>query len=233
MQFLKDRRVIAFGGAGLALAAGLVIAWLLLSHSHKPTEAPPASQGGLVVVSGRPDDAKLDPKRPLRCFVGGQFVGELPLAVCAQRNGVATGALDVGLDQAGALAATNGASSNLTPLPQQPAQSLPVIEQTPAAPAADDGQAAAAPPTQPSAAGAQACWRFGGGGWRQLPAPLSLQLCVQALYAGRCPSSDDAFYGRWGDQTLRLSKGQVEISPNNRDFTSLVDPWPPCHADQG
>ena len=231
MDYLKDRRVIAFSGAGVALAAGLLIAWLLLAHSHKPTDAPPASQGGLTVVSGRPDDAKLDPKRPLRCFVGGQFVGELPLAVCAQRNGVATGALDVGLDQAGALAATNGASSNLTPLPQQPAQSLPVTEQTPVA--ADDGQAAVPPPAQASPAGAEACWRYGGGGWRQLPAPLSLQLCVQALYAGRCPSSDDAFYGRWGDQTLRLSKGRVEISPNNRDFTSLVDPWPPCHPDQG
>jgi hypothetical protein len=226
MDFLKDRRVIAFGGAGLALVAGLAIAWLVLSRSHRPTEAPPASQGGLVVVSGRPDDAKLDPKRPLRCFVGGQFVGELPLAVCAQRNGVATGALDVGLDQAGALAATNGASSNLTPLPQQPAQSLPVTEQAPQAPAA-------APPQVQTNAAAQACWRFGAGGWRQLPAPLSLQLCVQALYAGRCPSGDDAFYGRWGDQTLRLSGGRVEISPDNRDFTPLVDPWPPCRLDQG
>jgi hypothetical protein len=229
MDFLKDRRVIAFGGAGVALAAGLVIAWLVLSRSHKPTEAPPASQGGLVVVSGRPDDAKLDPKRPLRCFVGGQFVGELPLAVCAERNGVATGALDVGLDQAGALAATNGASSTLTPLPQQPAQSLPVTEQTPQAP----DVAPAAAPQVPAGASLQACWRFGAAGWRQLPAPLPLQLCVQALYAGRCPSADDAFYGRWGDQTLRLSNGRVEISPDNHEFTGLVDPWPPCHSDPG
>src|SRR5580658_2726195 len=124
MAILSDRRVIAFGGGAVALAAGLAIAWFIVTHSHKPAEPPPASQGGLTVVSGRDDDAKLDPKRPLRCFVGGQFVGELPLAVCAQRNGVATGALDVGLDQAGALAASNGVNSSLTPLPQQPAQSL-------------------------------------------------------------------------------------------------------------
>jgi len=237
MALLNDRRVIAFGGAVVALAAGLAIAWFTFIHSHKPAEPPPASQGGLTVVSGRDDDAKLDPKRPLRCFVGGQFVGELPLAVCAQRNGVATGALDVGLDQAGALAATNGVNSTLTPLAQQqpaqsvPVQSLPVIEQTPP----DQTPAGAAPPGQVEAnAGAsQACWRFGGAGWRQLPAPLPLQLCVQALYAGRCPMSDDAFYGRWGDQTLRLSDGRVEISPNNRDFTTLVDPWPPCRLDRG
>ena len=88
-----------------------------------------------MIVSGRADDAKLHPKRPLRCFVDGQFVGELPLAVCAQRNGVATGSLDVGLDPAGALAAaTNGAGSDITPLPaMQPPQSLPVTENTPPA----------------------------------------------------------------------------------------------------
>ena len=229
MNFLRDRRVIAVGGASLALAAGLAIAWLVFSHGQKPTQPPPASQGGLTVVSGRDDDAKLDPKRPLRCFVGGQFVGELPLAVCAQRNGVATGALDVGLDQAGALAATTGANSTLTPLPQEPAQSQPLTEP----PSPDQGADAESPQPQANAAAGQACWRFGGAGWRQLPAPLPLPQCVQALYAGRCPSSDDAFYGRWGDQTLRLADGRVEISPNNRDFAPLVDPWPPCQLEPG
>lgn len=230
MNLLRDRRVIVVVGGAVALVAGLAIAWVIFAQSHKPTEAPPASQGGLTVVSGRDDDAKLDPKRPLRCFVGGQFVGELPLAVCAQRNGVATGALDVGLDQAGALAATNGVNSTLTPLAPPPASSLPVVEQT-----APDQDAGAAPGAsiQANAGEGQACWRFGGAGWRQLPAPLPLQQCVQALYAGRCPSADDAFYGRWGDQTLRLSDGRVEISPNNRDFMSLVDPWPACRLDQG
>jgi hypothetical protein len=228
MDFLKDRRVIAFGGAGVALAAGLVIAWFVFSRSQKPAQPPPAAQGGLTVVSGREDDAKLDPKRPLRCFVGGQFVGELPLAVCAQRNGVATGALDVGLDQAGALAATNGAGATLTPLTQQPSQSQPMTE-----PTAPEQSADAAPPQVQASAAGQACWRFGGAGWRQLPTPMAQQQCVQALFAGRCPSSDDAFYGRWGDQTLRLSDGRVEISPNNHDFTTLVDPWPPCQLEPG
>lgn len=226
MDFLKDRRVIAFGGAGLALLAGLLIAWLVLSHSHKPAEPPPASQGGLTVVSGRDDDAKLDPKRPLRCFVGGQFVGELPLAVCAQRNGVATGALDVGLDQAGALAATNG-TNTLEPLSsEQTPQSLPVIEQTPPDQAGGPVTASA-----DADAGAQTCWRYGAGGWRQLGPPMALHYCVQTLYADRCPTGDEPDYGRWGDQTLRLVDGRVEISPDNRDFSSLVDPWPPCRAE--
>jgi len=223
MELLKDQRAIALGGGTLALAAGLIAAWVLIGH--KPAAPPPAAQGGLVVVSGRDDDAKLDPKRPLRCFVGGQFVGELPLAVCAQRNGVATGALDVGLDQAGALAATNGVNSTLTPLPAPEAQATDAAQ---APPQSDTG-----PPPAAASGAAQACWRFGGAGWRQLPAPIPLPACISALFAGRCPIRDDAFYGRWGEQTLRLVQGRVEISSNNRDFSPIVDPWPPCRLDPG
>jgi len=228
MGFLNDRRVIALGGGALALVAGLAIAWVILKRSHPPAEPPPASQGGLVVVSGRDDDAKLDPARPLRCFVNGQFAGELPLADCAKRNGVATGALDVGLDPSGALAASNGTGAAITPLPpQQPPQSLPLIEHPPGGAAN-----AIAAPTSPAAvaAGSQACWRYAAAGWRQLPAPMGLNACVEAIYAGRCPGPDEVFYARWGDQTLRLIAGRVEISPDNRNFTSLVDPWPACEA---
>src|SRR6202021_3683485 len=66
MSFLSDRRVIAIGGGALALVAGLAIAWVILKRSHPSTAAPPAAQGGLVVGSGRGDDAKPDPNRPLR-----------------------------------------------------------------------------------------------------------------------------------------------------------------------
>lgn len=231
MGLLNDRRLIAVGGAVAALAAGLLVAWFILSRSHAPAAPPPASQGGLVVVSGRDDDAKLDPKRPLRCFVGGQFVGELPLALCAQRNGVATGALDVGLDPSGALAATNGASSEITPLPStQPPQSGPtaaVNEAQPGEPQSAGAVAAAGP------SGASACWRYGFWGWRQVQASLPLQLCVQTLYAGRCPGPGQVYYGRWGGLTLRLMGGRVETSADNRDFSPLVDPWPPCVAGAG
>ncbi|HEY1749672.1 MAG TPA: hypothetical protein VGG29_00290 [Caulobacteraceae bacterium] len=232
---MRDPRVIAVGGGAAALAAGLLIAWAILAHSRKPTEAPPASQGGLVVVSGRDDDAKLDPKRPLRCFVGGQFVGELPLADCARRNGVATGALDVGLDPSGALAAaTNGTGADITPLPSQappqaPPQSLPVTE----AGGADAANAVRAPQQQLAQAGGQSCWRFAGAGWRELPASMPLTQCVQALYGGRCPETDDVYYGRWGEETLRLMGGRIEISSNNRDFAPLIDPWPPCQDQPG
>ena len=105
MQFPTDRRVLLLAGAFIALVAGLAAALVFLLRGPRPSAPTPAAGRGLVVQSGRDDDLKLDPKRPLRCFVGGQFVGELPLSACAQRNGVATGGLDVGLDPSGALAA--------------------------------------------------------------------------------------------------------------------------------
>lgn len=224
MRFLNDRRMLLLAGAGAALAVGLGLAWLFLARSPSPATPPPAAEAGLVVQSGRDDDLKLDPKRPLRCFVGGRFVGELPLAVCAQRNGVATSALDVGLDQSGALAATNGAATDITPLPPQaPPRSQPLIE---AAPSPEVTNAAAAPAS--SAASSADCWRYGDGRWRRLPVSLSLSACAEALFAGRCPPEGQAFFGRWGDQALRLENGAVEVSSDNEDFRSLVDPWPAC-----
>src|SRR5690242_10196445 len=124
MEFLKDRRVLIGLGAVLALVAGIVIAGALGSGGTTDKSAPPASQGGLVVETGEPDSGGLDPARPLRCFVAGQYVGEITLADCAKRNGVATGALDVGLDESGALAAADQAGTVLTPLP--PAQVTPL-----------------------------------------------------------------------------------------------------------
>jgi hypothetical protein len=120
MDILKDRRVVLAVGAGVALAAGLAVAALMAASHRDGPDAPPASRGGLVVQAGRDDDIKLDTTRPLRCFVNGLLVGELPLADCAKRNGVATGALDVGLDPSGALAASHGLSTNITPLPRPP-----------------------------------------------------------------------------------------------------------------
>jgi len=218
-----DRRVILGLGAAAALAAGLLIAWFFLKRDHGPAEPPPAAVGGLVVETGRDDDLKLDARRPLRCFVNGQFVGELPLAVCAQRNGVATGALDVGVDSSGALAASNGVSANLTPLPPTPQTT---VVETPRA-----NTAAPAPAPTPSAepeAPTADCWRYAPGGWRELPGSMSQPACVSALYAGHCQGRNQAMYGRWGNLTLRLTDGRVETSTNNRDFDTLTDPWPGC-----
>ena len=222
MEFLKDRRTLLLLGGGLgAVLIGLLTATLLRSPGG-PTEAPPASKGGLIVETGRPDDTTLDPARPLRCFVSGQFVGELTLADCARRNGVATGALDVGLDESGQLAGTSGVGTEFTPLPPAEVEPQPSAPQpSPQAPGADAGQVQAG-------GSAATCWRYAGGNWSQLPADMSLNACVQALYAGRCERRGGATYGRWGEQTLRLVPGRVEISSDNQSFRTLVEQGEGC-----
>jgi hypothetical protein len=226
MDFLNDRRVVlSLVGGALALLAGMGIAVGLLARGDDdaPAEPPPASKAGLVVETTDMDEGRLDPARPLRCFVSGQFVGEVTLTECAQRNGVATGALDVGVDETGALAAADAAGTVLTPLPP------PVETVTPAAAA----PSASAPPAStpgPSAqiAPAGACWRYTDAEWRRLPGDMTLNACVQALFAGRCESPGGATYGRWMQQTLRLVPGRVEVSADNRRFRTLADQGSGC-----
>lgn len=217
MEFLKDRRtVLALAGAAVALLAGLAIAWSLVSqHRGETAPPPPASRAGLVIDSTGVAEGRADPAKPLRCFVAGQFVGELTLAECAKRNGVATDALDVGLDQTGALAAAGQAGAMITPLPP------PAAKPEEAAPQAEPPTAAAVAPAQ--GGGADACWRYASGQWRRLPADMPLGACVQTLFAGRCVRPGEAVYGRWAQQTLRLAPGRVEISADNRSFRPLMD----------
>ena len=206
----KDRRLLfALAGAAVAVIAGVGLAKLLFDRRPIDTKPPPASQAGLIIEAGNFDQAKLDPDAKLRCFVGGQFVGEATLADCAQQNGVLTGGLDVGVDGSGALAAADHAGALLTPLPP------PEVK--------------AAPGEVPKAQGlVDSCWRYGGGEWRKLQTSMSLTACVQALYAGRCEREGGASYGRWATQTLRLVPGRIEISSDNRSFRTLGEQSSGC-----
>lgn len=222
MDFLKDRRTVLLGGAAVALLAGLGIAGLLVAgHRGETSPPPPASQGGLVIDPSGAQDARVNATKPLRCFVAGQFVGELTLADCAKRNGVSTDALDVGLDQTGALAAADQAGPMITPLPPPRDRGG---EEAPT-------EAAPSPVAAPQAAGGLpgACWRYAEGQWRRLPSDVALGSCVQTLFAGRCERSGEAAYGRWAQQTLRLVPGRVEISADNHSFRTLTD-QPGCPA---
>jgi hypothetical protein len=141
----------------------------------------------------------------------------MTLADCAKRNGVSTDALDVGLDQSGALAAGGRAGVAITPLP--PAESKPVAE------AAAEPAPAPTPTASPQVVSGppDACWRYATGQWRKLTPDLPLTACAQTLFAGRCVRLGDAAYGRWGQQTLRLVPGRVEIAGDNRSFRPLMD----------
>jgi hypothetical protein len=212
MKILRSRTLwLTLGGGVLAVLIPLGVGFAILNHEQASHAPPPASTGGLVVQMGRPDDAKPDPTTPLRCFVAGQFVGMSTLADCASKNGVATQALDVGVDSSGGLAAESQAGADLTPLP--PSDDDVAVE-----PAANDATAQAA--STPAAAGD--CLRYGGGGWRKLSDHVSLSNCVQALYAGHCEPLGGASYGRWMGQTLRLVPHRVELSTDNKTFRALA-----------
>ncbi|WP_309606474.1 hypothetical protein [Phenylobacterium sp.] len=224
MDLLKERRtVLVLAGGAVALIAGALAAWILVAaHRGETSRPPPASSGGLVIDSGGVPDQRLDPAKPLRCFVAGRSVGELTLAQCARRNGVSTDALDVGIDRTGALAAAGQAGTVLTPLPPS--------EQR--APQDVSAEAATTPAVGPAASPAGACLRYAEGQWRRLPGEMPLTPCVQALFAGRCERPGAAAYGRWMQQTLRLVPGRVEISADNRSFRPLVD-QPACAVPAG
>jgi hypothetical protein len=207
MDFLKDRRAIIVVGAGAAVALGLGAAFLVAMGQNNGDEAPPASQGGLVVTAGNEAVAKLDPARPLRCFVGGRLVGEMPVADCAKKNGVATGSLSVGVDSSGDLAAaTTPPPEVMAPPPEPPREE------------ADAGS----DELGGDSSGGQPCWNYGGGSWSRQPGGMSLNACVQALFSGQCVRPGGAAYGRWGEKTLRLVLGRVEISADGRNFRTLA-----------
>ena len=200
---LDRRLVLAIGGGLVVLAVAVAGAVFVVRRDDgKPKAPPPASTSGLIVQMGRSDDAKVDPKKPLRCFVNGQFVGLETIQDCAQKNGVATEALDVGVDQTGALAAANSASANITPLP----------------PAEDQSNVAAAVP-----AVAGECWHYASGAWRKMGDGMALGACVQLLFAGHCVKPGEANYGRWMGQTVRLVPHRVEISADNKSFKPVAE----------
>jgi len=221
MQFLNDNRVILGVGAGLAVLAAIVLA-LMFGGKRDQTEAPPVNRpAGLQVDLA--DAPSLEPTRELRCFVDGQFVGMATLADCAQRNGLATDGLDVGLDASGNLAAAPTAS--FSPPPELPTSEVADLntnlgnpdQALPEKPGAQPGE------SQVQRASGAPCQRYTGSEWRQISADMSLNQCVQALYSGTCVGPGDAQYGQHGGLTLRLVPRRVEQSTDNKRFRILAD----------
>ena len=214
MAFPNDNRTILAIGAGVAILAAIVVALVFSAGGDKTPEAPPASKGGLNVELA--EAPALEATRELRCFVNGQYIGMATLADCARRNGLATDALDVGLDETGALAAAPTAA--FAPPPELPSIDLTQLDAAP-----QPGPVEASRPTPAPAAASSACLRHTGSEWRSLSQGMSLNACVQALYAGTCVRPGDAQYGRWGDITLRLVPRRVEQSNDNSRFRVLAE----------
>ncbi|WGM30415.1 hypothetical protein [Brevundimonas sp. NIBR11] len=219
MQLPNDNRVIIAIGVGLAVLAAVVLA-LMFSGGREPAapKTPETDEGPGALQVDLADAPSLEPTRELRCFVDGQFIGMATLADCAQRNGLATDALDVGLDESGNLAAAPTASF-------APPPTVPTAIET-ADGDFDNAPLPEKPQTQPEprverASGAP-CLRYTGSDWREL-GRMSLSQCVNALYSGVCVRPGDAQYGRHGNLTLRLVPRRVEQSNDNTSFRILAD----------
>jgi hypothetical protein len=209
MNALKDRRIIAAIGGGAVLLFALLVAVFAL-RSHKPAAAGEAGQAaaGLQIEQGQAD-SRTGATRQLRCFVNGQFTGMETVADCAKKNGVAAQALDVGLDPATGQATTGNGSLAPPVQAPPPAPAVPASE-----PKVEDAASA-------SAATAE-CLRYGPEGWRSAGGGVSLGQCTRTLFDGHCEHAGEALYGRWGQQTLRLVTGRVEMSSDNRTFHPLA-----------
>lgn len=209
-----SNRTVIIIGLALAVVAAVILALVLGGRGGQPSQAVDEdAPGGLTVDVA--DAPALEPTRELRCFVDGQFVGMATLQDCARRNGLATDALDVGLDATGALAAAPTAAFD--PPPEAPAVALVEAPRPQPQPQpADQPQ-----PTAPAAG--PACLRYAGSEWRNIGDGLSQTACVRALFAGTCVRPGEALYGRYGDTTLRLVPRRVEQSPDNTRFRTLVE----------
>ena len=213
MTFSKDTRTVLFVGVGLAVLAAVAAALMFgAGKTNDPNTVSPASEGGLKIdVAEAP---VLEPTRELRCFVDGQFVGMSTLSDCARRNGVASSALDVGLDSTGALAAAPTASFSPPPV-------IPITVEKPMTDRVTDKTTDPRPAQTASTGGA--CLRHVGSEWRQVGTGMTISACVQALYSGTCVRSPgEAQYGRWNDTSLRLVPRRVEQSTNNVQFRTLA-----------
>ena len=215
MDLTRNRRLLIIGGVAAGLAAVVIvvaIAALRAGDDEAPAEA---SGPGLVVqTSGQPPQ-KLDPADALKCYVGGKLVGEMRVADCAARNGVATGPLEVGVEKAPDAAPVNAVAAELPPPPPPPPIDVAVRD--------DSG-------ADPATAGGKPCWSHDGGGWSRAPGGMDLDACVEFLFAGQCLRSGGVVYGMWGDRTLRLTADRVEMAHGGGVFRAVPDQPALCGA---
>lgn len=227
---LREPRVLAALGGGAVLLAVVVAAALALSHRGDAQVPEGASSGSLQVEAGK--TTTTGAAASLRCFVGGQMVGEMPLADCAARNGVSSQALDVGLPPPPSPPETAAADPDANPPTADGGQGAGTPTTASVAPSTSPSDADAAADAGPTGDARGQCLRYAGGGWRGAPRGAgSLKACTHALFDGRCVARGDAIYGRYGALTLRAVPGRIEVASDNRSFHPLVAVDEGCNID--
>jgi hypothetical protein len=215
VDLTRDRRALIIGGAAaFVVAIAIVVGIFALRAGDDELPAEAAGPGLVVQTSGQAAKA-LDPAEPLKCYVDGKLVGEMKVADCAAKNGVATGPLEVGVQNTADAMPANVAAAPIDPPPAPP----PEI-------AGQDKVAAGVD------ASGKPCWSHEGGAWSRAPGGMDLDACVEFLFAGQCLRSGGVVYGLWGDRTLRLTGSRVEMGGSGGLFHALPNQPALCGAPQ-
>ena len=216
----KKRMTIMIGGGVFALVLAILLA-MVLSANTKKSPRMNTNPTGLQVTVGEAPSVNM--QKNLRCFVNGEFVGQYSLAECAKKNGVAAQALEVGLDENNQPTAAPTAS--LAPPPAKPIKAALGAEEN----LDGDGEPKEIVPRVSGGSGpVAACLRYLGGEWHQLSGGITQGQCAALLYDTRCERPGSASYGRWGEKTLRLIPGRVEVSDDNKNFRTYVEQGQGC-----
>lgn len=218
MKFQLPQKWVPFLVAGGLAIIFAIFLGVFINKKYQTGEKMNSEPTGLkITINEQPNTTT---PKTLRCFVNGAFVGQFSLSECAQKNGVAAQALDVGIDDSGELTAAPTAS--LTPPPSDlvtlPPKETAEIVQNPEI----------IPEMKPETGPTAPCLRYAGNQWNRLADSLTLNQCVILLYQGRCEKPGSASYGRWDGKTLRLVPKKVEISDDNVNFRLLMRQSPNC-----
>lgn len=199
--------MIAALGGGVVLLLAILVGVFMARSPKAPKAGAEANVAAARLQIDQGKDDKPNPAVPLRCFVGGQFVGQFTLADCARKNGLSAQALDVGLDPATGQVAAAATDSPMNLRPLTPDRSpQPLRSASPEDVAAASGE----------------CMRYAGDAWRTVAPNVTAQQCMRSLFENRCARAGEAVYGRWNGQVLRLVPGKVEISSDNRSFRTMM-----------
>ena len=191
-------RRIAFAVGAGALLLVALLFIVFLRGRHGVNDAQAAAKPELQLEVGKGVDSKIAPKTQ-----------QVRCFVNGQLVGMTT------LAECGA---KNGTAS----------QTLDVgLDAPPPATTSQAGTSAAAPGPSASSQTAE-CLRYGADGWKGYGSSLTLSACVRVLFQGQCAKAGEAYYGRWGAQSLRLVPGKVEASEDNRSFRRLVEQDADC-----
>jgi hypothetical protein len=72
------------------------------------------------------------------------------------------------------------------------------------------------------------CWRYADAQWTRIPGDVDLNTCVRAVFAGRCPPSGGALFGRWGERGLRSLAGKIDLTSEEGDYRPLTSQSAEC-----